>query len=488
MKKKLLLSTTLLIGALLSVNSCARPETEDDVTYWSNTTIEAPVEETVPFQYCIDMIEPRAYRQASNIELDAGSYISIIGMESGSDFWSTIKLGAIAAIDDLNEELGYTGSDKITFSYSAPTGSNATNEQINILDAELARFPVAMGISMLDTNAFEVQFDLALENAIPIIGYDSINEYDNISAMIATDNVEASITTASNLASMMNMRGDVLLLTHDSHSSTAIIREETIIDYFETTCPNINLVQTIHIDDLDSYRLEMLLEQRPELFITDEDEDITDDSLENAANDIIEDTEHIAQDIEDVTESIENTETETYDTSEDSSAVMSDDSDASSELINDDSDTTSESLNDTSTEDGAIIITADIQNAMNTISTEEVLAYILQKYDSVTGYITTSSDTSNTLISILDSLEYDYTNSSIVSFDADSTQLEHMLSGKLDGLLVQNPYGMGYATVIACARASLGLGNESFIDTGYTWVTQENIGNTSISDIFYSTK
>ena len=42
------------------------------------------------------------------------------------------------------------------------------DEQVNILDEELARYPVAVGISVVDATACEVQFDLAAENDIPV--------------------------------------------------------------------------------------------------------------------------------------------------------------------------------------------------------------------------------------------------------------------------------------------------------------------------------
>ena len=53
------------------------------------------------------------------------------------------------------------------------------------------------------------------------------------------------------------------------------------------------------------------------------------------------------------------------------------------------------------------------------------------------------------------------------------------------GLIVQNPYGMGYETVVAAARDVLGLGNEAVIDSGYTWVTKENMNKNAIKRMLY---
>ena len=44
---------------------------------------------------------------------------------------------------------------------------------------------------------------------------------------------------------------------------------------------------------------------------------------------------------------------------------------------------------------------------------------------------------------------------------------------------------MGYATVVAAARVALGLGNESFVDSGFTWVTPENMDTKDIKKMLY---
>ncbi len=45
---------------------------------------------------------------------------------------------------------------------------------------------------------------------------------------------------------------------------------------------------------------------------------------------------------------------------------------------------------------------------------------------------------------------------------------------------------MGYATVVAAARASLNMGNEAVVNTGYTWVTKKNLKTDEVQKILYS--
>ena len=53
-------------------------------------------------------------------------------------------------MDELNEALGYSGKDKIKVTYNAPSHEGDVDEQINILDEELDRYPIAVGIAVID--------------------------------------------------------------------------------------------------------------------------------------------------------------------------------------------------------------------------------------------------------------------------------------------------------------------------------------------------
>ena len=70
--------------------------------------------------------------------------------------------------------------------------------------------------------------------------------------------------------------------------------------------------------------------------------------------------------------------------------------------------------------------------------------------------------------------------------DGGKEQLKALEDGKLSGLMTEeNPYGMGYAVVVSAARAALGMGNEAFVDTGFIWVTKENMKDKNIKKMLY---
>ena len=64
-------------------------------------------------------------------------------------------------------------------------------------------------------------------------------------------------------------------------------------------------------------------------------------------------------------------------------------------------------------------------------------------------------------------------------------QLKALEEGEISGLVVQNPFGIGYASVVAAARTVLQSGNEAQVSTGYLWVTQDNMNDASIQKMLY---
>lgn len=93
-------------------------------------------------------------------------------------------------------------------------------------------------------------------------------------------------------------------------------------------------------------------------------------------------------------------------------------------------------------------------------------------YPEVEGYFCTNEDAS---IAVLEAVETAGKDIKVVGFDSGKQQQDAVKSGKEVGFITQNPYGMGYATVIAGLRADQGLGIDTFINTGYQWIDSENL-------------
>lgn len=387
MRRNLLSVIAVLLCFALTLTACGTSNKKQNPAS-TNTNTEKDAIQTK-----LDVLRPTAYSSVEGLTLEPGSYISIIGRYSGDSFWKEIEAGAKKAVEDLNTTLGYKGDDKIKLTYSAPEVRDDINEQINILDEELARYPIALGIAAIDTTACSIQFDSAAENGIPIITFDSGSDYQNVGAYISTDNLEATKSAATQLAYMMEETGEVAVIVQDSVSMTAKQRTQGFLETIAEKFPNISVVNVYHLDELSAMSQTIAAERNA--------------LLEERQSEVV--AEEITQ--------------------------------------------------------------------------EDVIEYILEKNPNLKGIYTTNLDTTQLVAGVLTELER--TDLIFVGFDGGAEQTALLESGMLNGMIVQNPFAMGYATVVAAARVALGLGNESHVDSGYTWVTYDNMTTSEIKKMLY---
>lgn len=97
---------------------------------------------------------------------------------------------------------------------------------------------------------------------------------------------------------------------------------------------------------------------------------------------------------------------------------------------------------------------------------------VMKLYPDVKGYYCTNEIAANDVLSVV---KNSGKNILVVGFDAGKKQIEAVKNGTEFGLIAQNPYGMGYATVVAGIREMQGLSNEGFINTGYQWIDSESL-------------
>lgn len=392
---------------------CACSSNADENVFTGDTT-EKPA-----YQAKLNAISPAAYSSVEGLELEPGTYISVIGKEEDSAYWNQIRAGVEQAAEDLNEALGYSGSDQIKILYNAPADEEDMNEQVNILDEELARYPDVIAIASIDEAASEVQFDLAAGNDIPVVAFDSGNAYQGIQCTCKTDSSAAAVEGAAKLCEAIGGSGEVALIVHDSVSESAREREEAFKEALSAEYPGAAVVETIYMDDLEEIKKSAAAEQ---LGV----------SLEEIQ-------------AEQPAEGTEQGEEPTGD----SSAVMD-----------------------------------EINAAAEKISDEDAVAYCLKKHPELKGCFGTNVDATQLALKAIGSLE-DTDDVVLMGFDAGKEQLEALESGEIDGLVVQNPFGIGYAAVIASARTVLEIGNEAQVNTGYIWADQENLEEEAVQAMLY---
>lgn len=415
----------------------------DDPVFTGDKT-EAPA-----YQANLDAIKSSAYASVDNLDLEPGTYISVIGRASSTPYWNQVKAGVEQAATDLNTALGYSGNDKVKVLYSAPDENDNIDQQVNILDEELARYPDVIAISSVDASACSVQFDLAIENGIPIVAFDSGNSYQNIQSSCKTNNIEAATTGTKNFCEKIGDSGEILLLVHDTVSDTAKEREAGIKNELAANHPNVTVTETIYLDQLKMLKKQIVAEQ---VGVTPE---------ELAAAEAGEKKE------------------ETTGTGDASETIADAASNAASSSADESANETAQEVDNELSEK-----MQQVNDGAAKMSNEDAIRYYMEKHPDLKGCIATNETVTQLAIKTLDQLDAEK-HITLVGFDAGKEQANALKDGKVDGLIVQNPFGMGYATVVAAARTVLEIGNEAEVNTGYVWVTADNMNDDTITPFLY---
>lgn len=71
----------------------------------------------------------------------------------------------------------------------------------------------------------------------------------------------------------------------------------------------------------------------------------------------------------------------------------------------------------------------------------------------------------------------------IVAFDTSDQEISYLHSGNIDGLIVQNPFMMGYAGVWYALAASHGVVFPHYVDSGVTVVTKANMNSAAVTGL-----
>lgn len=430
MKRRYVAMISAVLCSAMILSACGNSKKTESIYTGDKTEVPA-------WQANLDAISSSAYADVEGLDLEPGTYISVIGRAGGTPYWDEVKKGVEQAAEDLNESLGYSGDDKIKVVYNAPDENDNIDEMVNILDEELARYPDVIAVSSIDESASEVQFDLATANGIPIVAFDSGNSYQGIQCICRTDNKEAAKTGVKKLCEAIGDSGEIALLLNDSVSENGKEREAGVTEEIKANHPDVSVVETIYVDELDQLKRKAAAEQ-----------------LGMSAEDL-------------------------------AAAEAGEKMDDAAQTTG----TANGSGTDTATKDGATAPTVaekfeEVKSAADKMSNEEAAAYYLKKHPELKGIFALNETSTQLGIQVLDELD-NSDEIQIVGFDAGKEQVKALEDGKLDGLVVQNPFGMGYAAVIASARTVLEIGNEAEVNTGYVWVTAENMDDADIKPLVY---
>jgi ribose transport system substrate-binding protein len=159
-------------------------------------------------------------------------YIPLISKGFQHQFWQAVKKGA--------EERAKADNVKITF--EGPETEAMVDKQIDMLSADLAKHPNAIGFAALDSKAAIPLLKKAQSENIPVIAFDSGVDSDIPVTTCRTDSVAAAATAADKMAEMIGNSGEVAVIVHDQTSRTGIDRRDGFLNEMKEKHPNIKIV------------------------------------------------------------------------------------------------------------------------------------------------------------------------------------------------------------------------------------------------------
>lgn len=417
MKKKTAVYIAAALTICMTVGMCGCSKKEKNESVFTGETPERPA-----WQANLDVVQPQVYTSVDDLNLEPGTYISVIGKAENTSYWEQVKAGVEQAASDINEHLGYSGSDRVKVLFNAPADGEDIDEQVNILDEEMSRYPDVIAIASIDENASSVQFDLATGNGIQIVAFDSGNSYQGLQCTCMTDNSAAAAEGAEKLCQEIGDSGEIALFVQDSVSGNAKERVAAFQEKIQTEHPGVSIVETLYLDQMDTLKRQAAAE---ELGVS---------------------AEELAQ-------------------WSDAAAGLETEDGLS---LSDEQKATLDEINSTAAD----------------MSDEDAAAYYLGRHPELKGCFAMNDESVLLAAQTVEDMEKT-DEVTVMGFDAGKDQIEALENGSIDGLIVQNPFGMGYATVVASARAILEIGNEAVVDTGYVWVDPSNMEDTAVQAMLY---
>jgi ribose transport system substrate-binding protein len=159
-------------------------------------------------------------------------YIPLISKGFQHQFWQAVKAGAEQQAKE----------DNVKISFEGPETEAMVDKQIDMLSADLAKKPQAIGFAALDSKAAIPLLKKAQASNIPVIAFDSGVDSDIPLTTCRTDSVAAAATAADKMADAIGGSGEVAVIVHDQTSRTGIDRRDGFVNRIKEKYPNIKIV------------------------------------------------------------------------------------------------------------------------------------------------------------------------------------------------------------------------------------------------------
>jgi ribose transport system substrate-binding protein len=159
--------------------------------------------------------DPEPEPEPEPVAEDETWYIAVVSKGFQHQFWQTVLAGAEAAAEEFGVEITFDGP---------PTESDIAI-QVDMVNAALARNPVALALAALDTQSLDRQLVDARDSGIPVIGFDSgvpDAPEGSIVSTASTDNYGAGALAAEEMFNEASFNERLSAATPDAPVAIAV--------------------------------------------------------------------------------------------------------------------------------------------------------------------------------------------------------------------------------------------------------------------------
>ncbi|UJF32748.1 substrate-binding domain-containing protein [Paenibacillus hexagrammi] len=133
---------------------------------------------------------------------DIGEKYVMVNFQSGIDYWKSCLKGFEDASASLNVSVEYRGATQ----YDA-------NEERTVLEQVIAKKPAGIAVSAINPDALVVSINKAVEAGIPVVLFDSGAPKSKAYSFLGTDNYNAGVKAANQMAELMGGSGKAAVIT-----------------------------------------------------------------------------------------------------------------------------------------------------------------------------------------------------------------------------------------------------------------------------------
>lgn len=160
--------------------------------------------------------------------------IAVIPKGTTHEFWKSVHAGAVKAGRELGVEVIWKG----------PVREDDRDEQIKVVETFLSRGVDAIVLAPLDDRALVPVLNDARARNIPVLIIDSGVQWDGYVSFVATDNEKAGGLAATRLGSLLQGKGDVIVMRYQEGSASTMARESGFLASLAQQFPGVHVVSS----------------------------------------------------------------------------------------------------------------------------------------------------------------------------------------------------------------------------------------------------